>query len=78
MIEEGTSTRIYVESLLPSSWSGLESSCVSSGGHLVSLTSEELEEAIAYTTTLPNYWGGGNMCPDSPGKERVNKIGAGV
>lgn len=58
---------LYVETSLPDQWEDLESECISSGGHLVSLDHYYLEEALARNTNLSSYWSGGNICSNSPG-----------
>ncbi|XP_059099117.1 uncharacterized protein LOC131893169 isoform X5 [Tigriopus californicus] len=65
-VESNSSMVLYMETSLPDQWGNLESECVSSGGHLVSLDHYYLEEALARNTNLSSYWSGGNICPNSP------------
>jgi hypothetical protein len=60
----GVRTSIFVETSSPDMWSSLESACLASSGHLVSLNSIDLEESLADKTPLDDYWCGGNMCND--------------
>ena len=41
--------------------------CIASGGHLVSLDSNLIEDELTQKSTLSDFWCGGNMCTDSPG-----------
>lgn len=65
-VESNSSMTLYVETSLPDQWEDLESECISSGGHLVSLDHYYLEEALARNTNLSSYWSGGNICSNSP------------
>ena len=64
-------TSVYVESETPASWYDLEKSCSASRGHLVSLSDEVLEAALADEAEVFSYWSGGNICPNSPGTKSV-------
>ena len=51
------------------SWAGSEAQCLGGGGHLVSLGRDlRTEELIQQRLGLSDWWTGGNICPDSPGK----------
>ena len=51
------------------SWPGSEVQCLGGGGHLVSLGRDlGTEELIQERLRLSDWWTGGNICPDSPGK----------
>jgi hypothetical protein len=66
VLEEDHFAKLFVQSRIPQTWQQMEYSCRSSGGHLVSMDSDMLEEKLAYMTNLEDYWCGGNMCKDSP------------
>lgn len=68
-VSSGSPATLYVESEHPGSWADLEASCQASGGFLVSLSDPALERAVAGGTGLGSFWCGGNMCPDSPGRQ---------
>ncbi len=57
-------TSIYVQTSAPDSWDNLETTCLASSGHLVSLNNYDLEEILGDATDLDDYWCGGNMCND--------------
>ena len=61
-----TDSTVYAETINPDSWYNLEESCISSRGHLVSLTDRDLENSLAWFGSMSNYWCGGNICPDTP------------
>eukprot|EP00095_Tigriopus_kingsejongensis_P002761 maker-scaffold1543_size36305-snap-gene-0.6 protein:Tk02761 transcript:maker-scaffold1543_size36305-snap-gene-0.6-mRNA-1 annotation:"predicted protein" len=65
-VESNSSMSLYVETSLPDHWLDLETECIASGGHLVSLDHYYLEEALARRVNLSSYWSGGNICPNSP------------
>ena len=51
------------------SWAGSEAQCLGGGGHLVSLGRDlDTEQLIMQRLGLNDWWTGGNICPDSPGK----------
>ena len=53
------------------SWSGSEAQCQGGGGHLVSLGRDlGTEQIIMQRLVLNDWWTGGNICPDSPGRFR--------
>lgn len=64
--EDAFDAKVFVQSRIPRSWSDMEGHCKSSGGHLVSLDSYDLEQQLARTSTLEDFWCGGNMCKNSP------------
>lgn len=64
---EAKPVTMFVESTSPESWDILEGRCRSSGGHLVSLEHQDIEESITSMTNLTDFWSGGNICRDSPG-----------
>ena len=64
--EEEYSAKVFVQSRLPRSWHDMEYHCRSSGGHLVSIDTPELEQDLSSSTDHMDYWCGGNMCKNSP------------
>jgi hypothetical protein len=65
-----SSSIVYVETSVPNSWHNLERMCDNSGGHLVSLDSNRIENQLTQKSTLSDFWCGGNMCNDSPGNHK--------
>jgi hypothetical protein len=64
--EDSSGATMYVTTG-PDTWSGLESTCMASDGHLTSLDRVNVENELVVRANLTDFWCGGNMCPDSPG-----------
>ncbi len=64
--EEEFSAKIFVQDRIPRSWQNSEYHCRASGGHLVSLDSDEVETSLASETSLLDFWSGGNLCKNTP------------
>ena len=63
------SVAVYRQQGVARDWAASRDVCVSGGGHLVSLASQEEEGGVTEAVDMPDFWTGGNMCPDSPGDE---------
>ena len=63
MVHDG---HVYSVSHVASTWHEAEDTCVSGGGHLVSLGNMKEETRVTVSLSVTDIWTGGNMCPDSP------------
>ena len=68
LVTSGEVSSVYSVSEVASSWDQAEDTCVAGGGHLVSLGNMVEETRVMEAIDVTDIWTGGNMCPDSPGK----------